>query len=58
MRNLVIDYARRRQAAETRRRLRDHALPTEVPEQVTEAAELERLAAAIDTLGELDPALA
>jgi RNA polymerase sigma factor (TIGR02999 family) len=58
MRNLVIDYARSRQAQKRGGAFEITSLPTEVPEQVTEAAELERLGAAIDTLAELDPALA
>jgi RNA polymerase sigma factor (TIGR02999 family) len=58
MRSLVIDYARRRQAQKRGGAFEITRLPTEVPEQVTEAVELERLGAAIDTLGELDPGLA
>lgn len=58
MRNLVIDYARSRQAQKRGGAFEITSLPTEVPEQVTEAAELERLSAAIDSLAQLDPALA
>ena len=58
MRNLVIDYARNRQAQKRGGGLEITALPTELPEQVADAAELERLGAAIDTLAELDPVLA
>jgi RNA polymerase sigma factor (TIGR02999 family) len=58
MRSLVIDYARRRQAQKRGGAFEITRLPTEVPEQVTEAAELERLGVAIDSLGQLDPALA
>jgi RNA polymerase sigma factor (TIGR02999 family) len=58
MRSLVIDYARRRQAQKRGGAFEITRLPTEIPEQVTEAVELERLGAAIDTLAELDPALA
>ena len=58
MRNLVIDYARNRQALKRGGAFEITSLPTEIPEQVTEAAELERLASAIDSLGEIDPALA
>jgi RNA polymerase sigma factor (TIGR02999 family) len=58
MRNLVIDYARSRQAQKRGGAFEITSLPTELPEQVTEAIELERLGAAIDTLAQLDPALA
>jgi RNA polymerase sigma factor (sigma-70 family) len=58
MRSLVIDYARRRQAQKRGGAFEITSLPTEVPEQVTEAIELERLGNAIDSLAELDPALA
>jgi len=58
MRSLVIDYARRRQAQKRGGAFEITRLPTEIPEQVTEAVELERLGAAIDTLAELDPGLA
>ena len=58
MRNLVIDYARSRQAQKRGGAFEITSLPTEVPEQVTDATELERLGAAIDTLAGLDPALA
>ena len=58
MRNLVIDYARNRQAQKRGGGFEITSLPTELPEQVADAAELERLGAAVDTLAELDPALA
>jgi RNA polymerase sigma factor (TIGR02999 family) len=58
MRSLVIDYARRRQAQKRGGAFEITSLPTEIPEQVTEVVELERLSAAIDSLAELDPALA
>jgi len=58
MRSLVIDYARRRQAQKRGGLFEITSLPTELPEQVTEAVELERLGHAIDSLAELDPALA
>ena len=58
MRTLVIDYARNRQAQKRGGAYEITSLPTELPEQVAEAAELERIGAAIDTLAELDPALA
>jgi RNA polymerase sigma factor (TIGR02999 family) len=58
MRSVVIDFARSRQAQKRGGAIEITRLPTEVPEQVAEAAELERLGAAIDTLADLDPALA
>jgi RNA polymerase sigma factor (TIGR02999 family) len=58
MRNLVIDYARSRQAQKRGGAFEITTLPTELPEQQAEANELERLGMAIDTLNQLDPALA
>lgn len=58
MRSLVIDFARTRQALKRGGAFEITGLPTELPEQVAEVAELERLGAAIDTLAQLDPALA
>ena len=58
MRNLVIDYARNRQAQKRGGGFEITALPTELPEQVADAVELERLGAAVDSLAELDPVLA
>lgn len=58
MRTLVIDYARNRQAAKRGGAFHITRLPTEVPEQLTEATDLERLSAAIDALAEHDNALA
>ena len=58
MRNLVIDYARNRQAQKRGDEVEITALPTELPEQVASAAQLERVGAAVDTLAELDPVLA
>lgn len=58
MRNLVIDYARHRQAQRHGGGFEITSLPTELPEQVADATELERLGAAVDSLAELDPALA
>ena len=58
MRTLVIDYARNRQAEKRGGAFHITRLPTQVPEQLTEAADLERLAAAIDALGVHDSALA
>lgn len=58
MRTLIIDYARNRQAYKRGGEFEITGLPTELPEQITEAAELERLAGAIDLLAELDADLA
>jgi RNA polymerase sigma factor (TIGR02999 family) len=58
MRTLVIDYARSRQAEKRGGAFHITRLPTEIPEQQTEAADLERLGAAIDALGVHDSALA
>jgi RNA polymerase sigma factor (TIGR02999 family) len=58
MRNLVIDFARRGHAQKRGGAFEITTLPTLVPEQVADAAELERLGSAIDTLEGLDPALA
>lgn len=58
MRNLVIDFARRKQAQKRGGAFEITSLPTVVPEQVADAAQLEQLAGAIDTLEELDVPLA
>jgi RNA polymerase sigma factor (TIGR02999 family) len=58
MRSLVIDYARRRQALKRGGAFEITSLPTEVPEQVSDVEELERLGNAIDALAQIDPALA
>lgn len=58
MRTLVIDYARSRQAEKRGGAFHITRLPTEVPEQQTEAADLERLGVAIDALAVHDSALA
>jgi RNA polymerase sigma factor (TIGR02999 family) len=58
MRTLVIDYARSRQAEKRGGAFHITRLPTEVPEQQTEAADLERLGTAIDALAVHDGALA
>lgn len=58
MRNLVIDYARNRRARKRGGDFEITSLPTELPEQQDETTELERLGTAIDTLTQLDPALA
>ena len=58
MRNLVIDFARRRQAQKRGGAFEITSLPTVVPDQVVDATELERLGAATDALAALDPKLA
>jgi RNA polymerase sigma factor (TIGR02999 family) len=58
MRNLVIDYARHRQAQKRGGAFEITSLPTVVPEQVPQAAELERLGDAIDAIATLDSSLA
>jgi len=58
MRTLVIDYARSRQAEKRGGAFHITRLPTEIPEQQTEAADLERLGTAIDALAVHDSALA
>jgi RNA polymerase sigma factor (TIGR02999 family) len=58
MRNLVIDYARHGQAQKRGGAFEITRLPTVVPEQIADAAELERVGFAIDALEEIDPGLA
>jgi RNA polymerase sigma factor (TIGR02999 family) len=58
MRTLVIDYARNRQAQKRGGAFEITSLPTELPEQAVEVDELEKMGTAIDTLAQLDPALA
>ncbi len=58
MRGLIIDYARSRQALKRGAAFEITALPTEVPEQLSDMAELERLSDAIDRLGAIEPHLA
>jgi DNA-directed RNA polymerase specialized sigma24 family protein len=58
MRTLVIDYARSRRAEKRGGAFHITRLPTEVPELQTEAADLERLGAAIDALAVHDSTLA
>lgn len=58
MRNLVIDFARQRQAQKRGGAFEITSLPTQIPEQVADVAELERLSGAIDALEALDPKLA
>lgn len=58
MRTLIIDYARNRQAQKRGGAFEITSLPTELPEHVVEANELEHMGAAIDALAQLDPNLA
>jgi RNA polymerase sigma factor (TIGR02999 family) len=58
MRTLVIDFARSRQAQKRGGAFEITSLPTDVPEQVAEVVQLERLGTAIDELTGLDPQLA
>ena len=58
MRNLVIDYARQKQAQKRGGAFEITTLPTQIPEQVADVAELERLGGAIDSLESLDSRLA
>ncbi|MEO8016823.1 MAG: ECF-type sigma factor [Pseudomonadota bacterium] len=58
MRNLVIDFARQRMAQKRGGAYEITSLPTQLPEQVADVVELERLGGAIDTLAALDPKLA
>jgi RNA polymerase sigma factor (TIGR02999 family) len=58
MRSVVIDFARTHQAQKRGGAFEITSLPTEIPEQTVDHAELERLGDAIDALGELEPALA
>lgn len=58
MRNLVIDMVRRSQAIKRGGGFEITSLPNAVAEFSADASELESLGSAIDTLSELDPALA
>ena len=58
MRNLVIDMVRRRQAIKRGGGFEITSLPNSPSELSTDAAELESLGSAIDTLSAHDPALA
>src|SRR4051812_27719333 len=58
MRGLVIDYARSRQALKRGSGFEITSLPTEVPEDVQECAELDRLSDALDQLETVDARLA
>ena len=58
MRGLVIDYARARQAQKRGGAFEITSLPTELPEDVLDHNELERIGEAVDALSAVDPALA
>ena len=58
MRTLVIDYARTRHAQKRGGSFEITRLPTEVPGHAADVSGLERLSAAIDSLAQVDPALA
>jgi RNA polymerase sigma factor (TIGR02999 family) len=58
MRSLVIDSARSRLTLKSGAGFEFTALPTEIPEQLPDCGELERLSDAIEALALLDPALA
>ena len=58
MRGLVIDYARSRRAQKRGAGFELTSLPTEIPENVADAAQLELLGDAVQELTEVDPALA
>ncbi len=58
MRTLVIDYARNRQAQKRGAAFEITSLPTELPEQAADVADLEHMSAAVDELAKVDPSLA
>ncbi|MEP7242820.1 MAG: ECF-type sigma factor [Gammaproteobacteria bacterium] len=58
MRGLIIDYARSRCTLKRGAGFEITSLPTEIPEQVAECAELDRLGDAVDRLAEVDARLA
>jgi RNA polymerase sigma factor (TIGR02999 family) len=58
MRGLIIDYARSRQALKRGAGFEITSLPTEVPEQVADSNELQRLSDAVDRLAAADSRLA
>jgi RNA polymerase sigma factor (TIGR02999 family) len=58
MRGLIIDYARSRQALKRGAAFEIAPLPTDLPEQAVDCAELERLSDAIDRLAATEPRLA
>jgi RNA polymerase sigma factor (TIGR02999 family) len=58
MRGLVIDYARSRRAQKRGAGFELTSLPTEIPENIADAVELELLGDAVEELARVDPALA
>jgi RNA polymerase sigma factor (TIGR02999 family) len=58
MRGLIIDYARSRQALKRGAGFEITSLPTEIPEQVAESTELQRLSEAVERLALADARLA
>lgn len=58
MRGLIIDYARSGQALKRGSAFEITALPTNVPEQAADTAELQRLNEAIERLAAIEPRLA
>jgi RNA polymerase sigma factor (TIGR02999 family) len=58
MRGLIIDYARSRQALKRGAAFEFTSLPTDVPEQVVDCAELQRLSDAVERLAVVEPRLA
>jgi RNA polymerase sigma factor (TIGR02999 family) len=58
MRGLIIDYARSRKALKRGAGFEITSLPTEIPEQVADSAELQRLNDAVERLAATDPRLA
>ncbi len=58
MRGLIIDYARRRQALKRGGAFELTSLPTEVPDDSTDLAQLEQLSDAVERLGAVESRLA
>jgi RNA polymerase sigma factor (TIGR02999 family) len=58
MRGVIIDYARSRQALKRGAGFEITSLPTEIPEQVAESSELQRLSDAVERLAAADSRLA
>lgn len=58
LRGLMVDYARSRQTLKRGAAIDIVSIPTQVPEQVADCLELERVAAAMDALEQADPQLA
>jgi RNA polymerase sigma factor (TIGR02999 family) len=58
MRGLIIDFARSRQALKRGAGFEITSLPTEIPEQLAEPADLQRLSDAVERLAHIDARLA